>query len=110
MRTKKKRKEKKGPEEKEGSRRSILYSSNISTQDKRTPLEKLKLAQCAHNVVKNFMKYHKLLVSDERYLQDFFSRPGLNAHLDATPDKKHVYDVMLQYLIFSIVLTKQIRL
>ena len=42
---------KKRPEEKEGSRRSILYSSNISTQDKRTPLEKLKLAQCAHNVV-----------------------------------------------------------
>ena len=66
MKTKKKKKEKKGkkerPEEKEGSRRSILYSSNISTQDKRTPLEKLKLAQCAHNVVKNFMKYHKLLV------------------------------------------------
>ena len=67
----KKRKEKKGPEEKEGSRRSILYSSNISTQDKRTPLEKLKLAQCAHNVVKNFMKYHKLLVSDEQKFQKF---------------------------------------
>ena len=68
---KERKKGKKRPEEKEGSRRSILYSSSISTQDKRTPLEKLKLAQCAHNVVKNFMKYHKLLVSDERYLQDF---------------------------------------
>ena len=70
----KKERKKKRPEEKEGSRRSILYSSNISTQDKRTPLEKLKLAQCAHNVVKNFMKYHKLLVilvSDKQYLQDF---------------------------------------
>ena len=38
----KERKEK--AEEKKGSSRSISYSSSISTQDKRTPLEKLQQA------------------------------------------------------------------